>query len=398
MSTTARHDPENRLARAGLADASRRLRLAIERASRGLVERELVVELVVLAAVAREHLLVIGPPGTAKSEAVRRVARGIDGRVFEYLVGRFTEPSEIFGAVDLQKLRAGRVETDTHGMLPEADLAFLDEVFLGSTAILNSLLGVLNERRFRRGHSDIACPLRVCVGASNALPEDPTLAAFADRFLLHVFVQPIPDPALEDLLAAGASLQRDALGPPPASVADIDVLVEAARVADTSALRPRLAEVVRTLRDAGIALTDRRIVKAQALTAAAAVLAGRADPTPADLWPLLYVVPSAEGQALARDALREVFAHAHNPALPAAALDASQGPHARAERIARLGEALLAEVPSAAGADGRDALRAWRLRVEGIAREIDASFAADARPAPIATLRARIVKVLGDSA
>ncbi|MFP2900849.1 AAA family ATPase, partial [Corallococcus sp. 4LFB] len=185
--------------------AAAEVRDALTDASRGLVEREAMVELVALSAVAGEHLLVVGPPGTAKSEAVRRTARGLGGSYFEYLLGRFTEPSEIFGPVDLRKLREGRVETETAGMLPEAEVAFLDEVFLGSTAILNTLLGLLNERTFRRGHTRIQCPLRVCVGASNALPEDDALAAFADRFLARIFVEPVPDPRLEELLEGGAS-------------------------------------------------------------------------------------------------------------------------------------------------------------------------------------------------
>src|SRR5688500_71015 len=135
--------------------AAAALREAITVAGRGLVERESLVELIALSAVAGEHLLVVGPPGTAKSEAVRRVARALGGKYFEYLLGRFTEPSEIFGPVDLRKLKDGVVETETSGMLPEAEIAFLDEVFLGSTAILNTLLGLLNERSFRRGHTRI---------------------------------------------------------------------------------------------------------------------------------------------------------------------------------------------------------------------------------------------------
>ena len=131
-------------------EASPRVRDALADAGQGLVEREALVELVTLCAVAGEHLLVLGPPGTAKSEAVRRTARALGGSYFEYLLGRYTEPSEVFGPVDLRKLREGRVETETAGMLPEAEVAFLDEVFLGSTAILNTLLGLLNERVFRR--------------------------------------------------------------------------------------------------------------------------------------------------------------------------------------------------------------------------------------------------------
>jgi MoxR-like ATPase len=164
--------------------ASSKLRSAVTAASRGLVDREPLVELVALSAVAREHLLVIGPPGTAKSVAVRRIAQATGGRYFEYLLGRFTEPNEIFGPVDLRKLREGTVETDVSGMLPEAEIAFLDEIFQGSSAILNTLLGILNERVFRRGHTQLKCPFRICVGASNSLP--PNWNRFRDaRYWLH---------------------------------------------------------------------------------------------------------------------------------------------------------------------------------------------------------------------
>src|SRR4051794_21693203 len=101
-----------------LASAAASLQRALAAASGSLIEREAVVELVGLCAVAGEHLLVIGPPGTAKSEAVRRVARTLGGNYFEYLLGRFTEPSEVFGPVDLRKLKDGVVETQTSGMLP----------------------------------------------------------------------------------------------------------------------------------------------------------------------------------------------------------------------------------------------------------------------------------------
>src|SRR6266478_734867 len=186
-----------------LPEASSKLRAAITAASRGLVDREALVELVALSAVAREHLLVIGPPGTAKSVAVRRMAQATGGNYFEYLLGRFTEPNEIFGPVDLRRLREGVVETDTSGMLPEAEIAFLDEVFQGSTAILNTLLGVLNERTFRRGHT-------------------------IDRFPLRVFVQPVSDAQLEELLEGGWSLGARPLGP-AANTGDLDLLAGAAR-------------------------------------------------------------------------------------------------------------------------------------------------------------------------
>lgn len=374
-----------------LTEAASALRQALAGATRGLVEREALAELIALAAVAGEHVLVIGPPGTAKSEAVRRIARAVDARLFEYLLGRFTEPSEIFGPIDLRRLKEGFVETETAGMLPEAELAFLDEVFKGSTAILNTLLSILNERVFRRGHSIVKCPLRVCVGASNALPEDDSLAAFSDRFLVRVFVDPVPDPRLEELLAAGWRLDHEENEPAfqPASLADLDILTAAARAADLTHVRPHLAHAIRLLREAGIVLSDRRAVRVQGLVAAAAALAGRSRATDADLWPLVLAIPTREQQALARECLREVLAKTENAALPAAAEEASLGPLARAARIAAAGREMLRERPRE-----EEELEDWQLRLEGIAREIDAGFAPETMPAELADVRARIVDAL----
>lgn len=359
------------------------LREAVRSASRGLVEREALVELIVLATVAREHLLVIGPPGTAKSAAVRAVAEVLGCRYFEYLLGRFTEPAELFGPVDLRRLRDGVVETATAGMLPEAEVAFLDEVFLGSTAILNTLLGLLNERTFRRGHTQMRCPLRICVGAANHVPEHEELAAFADRFLLHVYVEPLADAHLEDLLDAGW-FGRGRAPATSAALADLDGVSLAADAVDLQPLRPQLAHALRRLRHAGITLTDRRMVKTQSLIAAAAALAGRRVAEAADLWPLVYAVPSAEGQAQARDALGDLLQASANTTLPAAADEAAASPQARAERLADRARAVLAQP----GADRA----AWQLHLEGLLRECDAGFATP--PEPLAAIRAQLVAAL----
>ncbi|MCA9552599.1 MAG: AAA family ATPase [Myxococcales bacterium] len=371
-----------------IEDPAATLKTALATAARGLVERESLVELVALAAVAGEHLLVVGPPGTAKSEAVRRVARVLGGTYFEYLLGRFTEPSEIFGPVDLKKLRDGVVETETTGMLPRAEIAFLDEVFLGSTAILNTLLGVLNERTFRRGHTHVPVPLRVCVGATNTLPQDEALAAFADRFLVRAFVEPIADPRLEDLLEGGWALEQVDL--PPIGMAHLDRLGATARAMHVSLVRPALAEAIRTLRANGVMLSDRRMVKAQRLVAAAAAMAGRAAPTEADLWPLIYAVPTEDAQEVARDALRPLLTKAESATLPAAAEEAALGPAARARRLVGEAERLLGAPP-----EGDDERRRWRLRLEGVAREIDAGFLRQDLPQDLLEVRTKLVELLG---
>ena len=358
--------------------AARQLRTAIQSATTGLVGREPLAELIVLAAVAQEHLLVVGPPGTGKSAVVRRVAHALGGRYFEYLLGRFTEPSELFGPVDLRKLRDGTVETDVTGMLPEAEVAFLDEVFLGSTAILNTLLGVLNERRFRRGHTQLHCPLRVCVGAANGLLDDEALAAFADRFLLHAFVEPVPDEQLEALLQGGwrSDFATVADG---SALTHLDLLGRHLREVQMDAVRPALADALRQLRAAGIRLSDRRIVKAQRLVAAAAVLAGRLQAGLADLWPLLYALPTQAAQQQARQALKEVFALAEHPHLHHAVEEATLQPRSRLARLLASAQDCLARPD---GDDGPG--------VEAVLREIDANFATEQLPAELADLRTRL--------
>lgn len=369
-----------------LKESSSALKSAIIDASRGLIERETLVELVVLAAVAREHVLVVGPPGTAKSEAVRRIAKRLGGQTFEYLLGRFTEPSEIFGPVDLKKLREGVVETETSGMLPEAEIAFLDEVFLGSTAILNTLLGILNERTFVRGHTRVKCPLRVCVGASNRLPEDEQLAAFADRFLVRSFVEPIGDSSLEELLMSGWSLSTTDAAPAKPAMVHVDTLASAAQAMDVSAMRGPISHSVRALRSAGIDLSDRRIVRIQKLIAAAAALGGREKPSEADLWPIVVALPTVEAQRLGRDVLRDFLSTSQNDALIAAAAHTSFGPLARASKLTQQALMLLSSSPSI-----ESEVPAYQLRIEGMLREIDAGFAQTQLPADLSDARTKLI-------
>ncbi|MET0355121.1 MAG: AAA family ATPase [Cellvibrio sp.] len=368
-----------------LLESSAAVRAAAKSAAFGLVEREAFIDLILLAAVAREHLLVIGPPGTAKSAVVRRIANIFDGKYFEHLLGRFTEPSELFGPVDFKRLRDGIVETAVEGMLPEADLAFLDEVFLGSTAVLNTLLGILNERRFRRGHTHMKCPLKICVAASNHLPDDEALAAFADRFLVRYFIEPVPDSELEFLLEygwQGDHFQNKA----SLSMSHLDLLSSQAEKASMRPLQSVMAESIRILRKENIMLSDRRIVKSQRLIAAAAVLDGRENPNESDLWPLLYVIQSKEDQRTARELLKDKLATSQNATLIAAAENASLGPLARAQRlIEQVNQMLL--------------LPAEQLNpktIEALGREIDTSFAIELMPEQLKIAREKLLKLSGE--
>ena len=110
------------------------------------VGKDDIIDLMGICLAGRENLFLLGPPGTAKSAMVRELSKLVNGKTFEYLLTRFTEPNEIFGPFDIRKLREGDLVTNTEGMLPEANLIFLDELLNANSAILNSLLMVLNEK------------------------------------------------------------------------------------------------------------------------------------------------------------------------------------------------------------------------------------------------------------
>ena len=376
-----------------IEDSLARLTASIESASNQLIDRKSLVELVFLGLIAREHLLFIGPPGTAKSAAVRLAAEQVGGRYFEYLIGRFTEPSEIFGPLDLEALRQGRLQPDVTDMLPQAELAFLDEIFLGSTAILNTLLGLLNERTYRRGHFEAKVPLRSCVAASNQLPDDPMLQAFADRFLITLFIDPIGDHALEGLLTAGWQFNQRELSPqadsaPHLSMEDIDRLFAQLALVDMSACRTPYAHIVRKLRSRKMPLSDRRIIKGQKLIAAAALVAGRMTAEPADLWPIIYLVQDKVLQQEARDLLTIELQEATNPAMPQAVKDASFGPAARAKDLQEYGVTLLGEMPPRID---KEPFEAWLVKAEAWLTQVDAGFAGNKLPEGLANVRQALV-------
>ena len=176
----------------------------IEPLKRRFVGRDEVIDLIALAVTAGEHLFLHGPPGTAKSALIRQFASAVRGHYFEYLLTRFSEPNEVFGPIDLVRLREGTVATVTTGMLPEGEFVFLDELFNANSAILNNLLTVLNERTYRRGAEVHRLPLLSLFAASNHLPEDDALRALFDRFLLRCHVDNLTTRG--DAAAAGRRL------------------------------------------------------------------------------------------------------------------------------------------------------------------------------------------------
>jgi MoxR-like ATPase len=339
--------------------ASRLARAATGPLKARFVGRDEVVDLIALAAVAGEHLFLYGPPGTAKSLLVRQFAEAVRCRYFEYLLTRFSEPNELFGPIDLVRLREGVVATVVAGMLPEAEFAFLDELFNANSAILNNLLTVLNERVYRRGAETHRLPLLCAFAASNHLPEDDALQALFDRFLVRVKVDSLPAPQLPALLAAGWAIERNGTGPADAADAptadDLRALARRTREVRLDAVLEPYAGAVTKVRDLGVGLSDRRAVKVLKLVAASAVLAGRDAADPTDLWVLRHVWDRAEQIGPLAALVAGLLEHAP----PSAA------PHPRAARAEHVDPEALARDLDAAERDLTAGLRlveAARLR------------------------------------
>ncbi|MEO2035675.1 MAG: AAA family ATPase [Planctomycetaceae bacterium] len=282
------------------------------------VGKDDIVDLMGVCLVGGEHLFLFGPPGTAKSALVQRMGQRLRGDVFDYLLTRFTEPNELFGPFDIRRLREGELVTNTAGMLPEAALVFLDELLNANSAILNSLLMVLNERVFRRGRETRPLPLLMAVGASNHLPEDEALRALFDRFLVRVRCDNVAQEQLTAVLHAGWVLERrHGDDERTMSVDDIRALQQLVAEVNVEAIRSEYVELIHRLRHAGILVSDRRAVKFQRLIAASAVLCGRMQAEVSDLWVVRHTWDTEEQEEIIRTLVQHVID---------AAADAEDGP------------------------------------------------------------------------
>lgn len=308
-------------------DTIRDLEYVRRRLGDEFVGRERAVRLLQLAVVCREHALLLGPTGTAKSELIAALARHIEARHFTYLLTRFTEPSEIFGALDFERFREGTYHVRTEGMLPRAELVFLDEVFQGSSAILNTLLTLLNERRYHNGAHAEQAPLITLLGATNDIPDDPGLTAFSDRFLIRLQVEPVGGTDLERLLQVGwehekrrlaASVDVGAAAGRPArgggtvtsggtvTVERLGQLALRLRDIDLDPVLGEHRELVRQLLIQGVRLSDRRVVRSLKLVAGAALLRESRTAQPADLWPLAHIWTDPADRTTVEEAVHTV--------------------------------------------------------------------------------------------
>lgn len=308
------------------ADLRTRINRFRQSLGRFFVQKQTLVDLMCVAAVAQEPLLLVGPPGTAKSDLVLKFkdALGVaDQDYFEYMLTRFTEPSEIIGPIDINQLREGRYIRREQGKLPTARLGFLDEIFKSNSAILNILLTIINEKKFYQDGVPQPVRLRVLFAATNEVPEHGELGALKDRFVLKAESLSVQDEHFDALIDAGlASEVHRALNQKPwvEDHASLDDLVKANRYLnllfarqspdgknDRATFFPddvfrEYRRLVKTLvREDRIFISDRKLVKLYKLLRVRAWLFSGGTVSRDDLHLLAYVGETPEELALLRE-------------------------------------------------------------------------------------------------
>jgi MoxR-like ATPase len=274
------------------------------------------VRLLLVTLVAGEHMLIVGPPGTAKSALVRHLARLIDARYFEYLLTRFSEPNEIFGPIDIKAFREGTYVRRVEAMLPDADIVFLDEIFKSNSAILNALLSILNERRFFTGSRSIRVPLSSLYGATNEVPNDDALGAVFDRFLVRASSENLDSFHFHGLVERGIAAEIETLSGGLEAVARPLITLAELRTLQAGLARQlqfpeeflaRYKGLVFQIRSEGVTLSDRRVVKLLKLFAASALVDGRPAVDERDFFVLRHVWNSVDQIALLDDIVGPVL-------------------------------------------------------------------------------------------
>ena len=299
-----------------------RFKRLVDAAAEGLKERDEIISCSLLAMLSGQSVFFFGPPGTAKSLIARRLA-GLfkSSAYFECLMNRFTTPEEMFGPVSIRELKtADRYIRKTEGFLPTADFAFLDEIWKSSPGILNALLTILNERKFRNGDKVEDVPLKAIVAASNEIPsEGQGLEALYDRFIMRLIVPPVAGKAaFEGLLGGGTvgedvaldeaeKISNDEWREMLASVSEVKVSKDAFAVIHM--IRSNLAERDRSnkpekgeLPKPPIYVSDRRWIKAVRVARTAAAVCGRREVLPVDL---LVIADCLWSRAEDRDEIRK---------------------------------------------------------------------------------------------
>jgi len=257
------------------------------------LERRDVIRGMVQALLCRQHVVLLGPPGADKSGLSRDLTRRVSGTYFEWLLTRMSTPEELFGPISLKSLEQDSYRRITANKLPEAQIGFLDEVFKGSSAILNSLLSILNERVFHNDGQPVTIPLEMVVGASNELPEDrEELGALWDRFMVRFMVDYIRDPQNFARLLGGSGQAT----PTMVSLADLHTAQGEVEKVVIDPVIPQVLDLRAKMREMGVSVSDRRWYGAMNVVRAEAWMNGRTQADVSDLRSLVPVLWSEPAQ------------------------------------------------------------------------------------------------------
>ncbi|MFQ5904393.1 MAG: AAA family ATPase, partial [Candidatus Binatia bacterium] len=270
------------------------------------LERSDLIDGALSALLSSQHVLIIGPPGTAKSMLADEICRRTLGaNYFQWLLTRFTTPEEVFGAVSLKALEQDDYRRVTSHKLPEAHISFLDEIFKANSSILNAILTLINERIFHNGKERVPVPLLSLFGASNELPEDDELMALYDRFLVRFVVGYITeDFRFLRMLEAPLPTERTTI-----SLDDLhEMQTQVQETKIPSYIYRTIADIRRELGKKNIIASDRRYRQSLSLLQAHAYLAGEDEVTEKDLFLLEHVLWRDPGEQLeVRTTIRELL-------------------------------------------------------------------------------------------
>jgi len=245
------------------------------------LEREDEIRCMTVALVAEEHLLLLGPPGTAKSMLSKMLATALDGSFFELLFSKFSTPEDVYGPVSLKALENDQFKRVLRGRAADCDIFFADEIFKANDAILNAQLTLLNERQFDQDGQRIDVPLQMCIGASNELPQSDCLAALYDRFVLRRWVSYISD---DDNFESLLTMKGTPSLTSRFTKDELQTLRVAREQVDISGVVEAFKELRAKLGSAhSISVSDRRWRKAVKLVRSVAVIDGRTAATPEDM-------------------------------------------------------------------------------------------------------------------